>query len=181
MKIISGIYKNRKIHTIKKNILKPTPSIIRKILFEWINKYIKNKICLDCFSGTGSLGLESLSRKAKYVLLLEKNYKIYKIIKKNFKNINKKKFKIKKIDSILWLKKQKKKKYNIIFIDPPFKKKIYIYKIIKILENNKLIKKKSLIYIETYKKNKIKKPKKWIIYKQKIIHSTKIIVYKKIY
>ncbi len=180
MKIISGIYKNKKIYTLNNNKLKPTTSINKKILFEWINKNIINKKCIDCFAGTGSLSLEAISRKAKYTLLIEKNYKIANIIKKNFKNINKKKFKIKIKNSIKWLKKIKNIKYDIIFIDPPYEKINYINKIINIIEKNNIIKKKSLIYIETKKNNKIKIPHQWILCKKKIIHSSIIMLYKKI-
>ncbi len=181
MKIISGKYKNKKIYTLNNKKLKPTSSINKKILFEWINKYIINKKCIDCFAGTGSLSLEAISRKAKYTLIIEKNYKIANIIKKNFKDINKKKFKIKIKNSIKWLKKIKNIKYNIIFIDPPYKKKKYINKIINIIEKNNIIKKKSLIYIETQKQNNIYNiPSNWILYKKKIIHSTIMMLYKKI-
>ncbi len=176
MKIISGKYKGKIIYVIKKNILKPTTSITKKILFEWLNPFIKNKICLDCFAGTGSLSLESLSRKAKHVTLIEKNYKIAKLIKKNFKTIKNKYFKIYIKDSIKWLKKNKKK-FNIIFIDPPYKNN-YINNIIKLINENKIIKKNTFIYIETFKKNNnIIIPKKWILYKKKIIHSTKLLLY----
>ncbi len=176
MKIISGIYKGKKIYTIKNKILKPTTSIIKKILFEWLNPFIKNKICLDCFAGTGSLSLESLSRKAKHVTLIEKNYKITKLIKKNFKNIKTKYFKIYKNNSIKWIKKNKKQ-FDIIFIDPPYNNN-YINNIIQILKEKKIIKKQILVCIETFKNNNnIFIPKKWFLYKKKIKNSTKLLIY----
>ncbi len=176
MKIISGKYKGKKIYTLKKKLLKPTNSITKKILFQWLSPFIKNKICLDCFAGTGSLSLESLSRNAKHVTLIEKNYKISKLIKKNFKNIKNKYFKIYTKNSIKWLKKNKKK-FNLIFIDPPYNKN-YINKIIKLIKKNNIIKEKTFIYIETFKKNiNIKVPKKWFLYKEKIKHSTKLLLY----
>ncbi len=177
MKIISGKYKGKKIYTIKKKILKPTISIIKKILFEWLNPFIKNKICLDCFAGTGSLSLESLSRKAKHVTLIENNYKIFKLIKKNFENIKKKYFKLYKINLIKWFN-INKKKFDLIFIDPPYYNNNYINKIIKLIIKNKITKKKTFIYIETFKKNNnIIIPKKWFLYKKKIKYSIKILLY----
>ncbi len=168
IKITSGKFKNLNIKTIKNNLLKPTSINIRKTLFNWLYKYIKNKICLDCFSGTGILGMECISNNAKYVILLEKNYKIFNNIKKNFKNINNKNYKIININSLIWLKKKKNIIFDLIFIDPPYKMINLLNKSINIIENNKLIKKNSLIYIETYKKNNIIKiPKKWKIYKKK--------------
>ncbi len=177
MKIISGKYKGYKINIINKKILKPTNSITKKTLFEWLTPFIKNKICLDCFAGTGSLSLESLSRNAKHVTIIEKNYKIAKYIKKNFKKIKKKYFKLKIKNSISWIKKQKNIKFNLIFIDPPYKKN-YINKIIKLLEKKKFNYKNTFIYIETYIKNNIIKiPKTWMLYKKKQNHSTKFFLY----
>ncbi len=166
MKIISGKLKGKKIKILKDKSTKPTLSIIRKTLFDWLNPYIKNRICLDCFAGSGILSLESISRNVKHVTLIEKKYKTIKNIIKNFKNINKKKYSIINIDIISWLKKNKKK-FNLIFIDPPYKyNKINI--LIKLIVNNGLLKKKSFIYIETYKKNKsINFPKEWYLHKKK--------------
>lgn len=161
MKIISGNLKGIKINIPKNLNIRPTTSKTRKILFEWLNNFIKNKKCLDCFCGSGSLSIESISRKASHITILEINYKIIQILKKNLKNIKNKKFTIIKTNTIQWIKKNKKTAFDIIFIDPPYKMTNLLNKSINIIENNKLIKKKSLIYIETYRKNNIIKiPKK---------------------
>ncbi len=110
LKIIGGKFKGKKIKIIKDKFTKPTLVGIRKTLFDWLNPYIKNFICLDCFAGSGILSLECISRKAKHVTLIEKKYKIFKNIKKNFQQINKKKYSIINIDILIWLKKKKKKK-----------------------------------------------------------------------
>lgn len=178
IKIISGKFKNLNIKTIKNNLLKPTSINTRKTLFNWLYKYIKNKICLDCFSGTGILGMECISNNAKYVILLEKNYKIFNNIKKNFKKINNNNYKIININSLIWLKKKNNIKFDIIFIDPPYNKKNILNITIKYLEKNKHTKKNSFIYIETYKKNiTLKTPETWIIYKKKINKNNKHLLY----
>ncbi len=165
IKIIGGKFKGIKIKTLKDKNIKPTLVTIRKTLFDWLNPFIKNFKCLDCFAGSGILSLESISRYAKHVTLIEKKYKIFKNIKNNFKKIKKKKYSIVNINILTWLKK-KKIKYNLIFIDPPYKNN-NINLIIKLINKNNLSK-KSFIYIETYKKNKILNiPKKWKLYKKK--------------
>ncbi len=167
LKIIGGIFKGKKIKILKDKSTKPTLVGIRKTLFDWLNPFIKNFICLDCFAGSGILSLESISRRAKHVTVIEKKYKTFKNIKKNFKKIKKKKYSIINIDIFTWLKKKKKKKFDLIFIDAPYKNK-NINLIIKLIEKNNFLKKKSFIYIETYKKNKLLNiPKKWILYKKK--------------
>ncbi len=178
IKIISGKFRNIHIKTINNKLLKPTLINIRKTLFNWLNKYIKNKICLDCFSGSGILGIECLSNNAKYVILLEKNYKIFNNIKKNINNIKKTNYKIININSLIWLKKKNNIIFDIIFLDPPYKMTNLLNKCIKIIENNNLIKKNSLIYIETSKKNNnIKIPKKWKIYKKKKNNNNKFYLF----
>ncbi len=180
IKIISGKLKNIHIKTINNKLLKPTLIKVRKTIFNWLNNNIKNKICLDCFSGSGILGIECLSNNAKFVFFIEKNYKIYKNIKKNLKKINYKNYKIININLITWLKKNKNIKLDLIFIDPPYKMINILNKSIEIIEKNKLIKKNSLIYIETHKKNKyINIPNTWKIYKKKKNQNNKFFLFKK--
>ncbi len=166
MKIISGKFKGTNIKILNDKLVKPTSSKIRQTLFNWLNPYIKNYVCLDCFAGSGILSFESISRKAKHVTLIEKKYKITKNIIKNFKKIKKEKYLIINIDILTWLKKNKKK-FDLIFIDPPHKYN-KINNLIQLIKKNKILKKNSFIYIETYKKNKfIDIPPKWHLYKKK--------------
>ncbi len=177
IKIISGKYKGYKLKIYNSKKLKPTTSITKKILFDWIKNWIKNKICIDLFAGSGSLGLECLSRKSKYVIFIEKNFKIFKILKKNLYFINKKKYITININAISWIKKIKYINFDIIFIDPPYINN-YINNIIYIINNLKLKKKYILIYIEiSIYYNKINIPSNWILYKKKKIHSTYIFLY----
>ncbi len=180
IKIISGKLKGLKIKTIKNKFLRPTTNIIKKILFNWINLYIKNKTCLDCFSGTGSLSIEAISNNAKYIIILEKNYKFFKNIKKNLNKIKKNKYKLININTFIWLKKTLNKHFDIIFIDPPYKKNYYLNKTLYLINKNKLYNDNTLIYIETYKKNNfINIPKNWKIFKKKYKQNSLIILIKR--
>ncbi|MGX7583038.1 RsmD family RNA methyltransferase [Candidatus Vidania fulgoroideorum] len=152
MKILSGLYKGKKIVFSKKNkeYIKPTKSIVKKTLFNIIEKKIKNKICVDLFCGTGSLGLEAISRGAKKVYLVDNKKKIIKTISKFIKkNKIKNTFAINS-DYNVFLNEQKKK-FDVIFIDAPYK----MYKNIQsiIIDCSKRIKKNGFIYYENYSKN----------------------------
>jgi len=115
---------------------------------------IENSNCLDLFSGTGALGLEALSRRANSVLFIEKDKKTFIELKRNIANLNYKKNSLTLLEnSLKWLKNyddNNEFNFNIFFIDPPFGlnmiKKTYIA-----LEESKLIKKDSLIYVEAEK------------------------------
>lgn len=165
IRIISGIFKGRMIRTISVNLLRPTLNRIRETLFNWLIKKIPNAECLDCFSGSGSLSIESISRSAQYVTALEKNKQIFDNLKYNIQKLNIKNIKIIHTNALLWLKKQSYK-YDVIFLDPPYDNNI-LQEAIVIIENNKLIKKSGYIYIETKKNKDIQYPKSWVLYKNK--------------
>ncbi|AXN02271.1 16S rRNA (guanine(966)-N(2))-methyltransferase [Candidatus Purcelliella pentastirinorum] len=177
IRIISGKWKGKKIIIPNIKKLKPTKDIIKETLFNWIEPYIYKSSCLDCFAGSGSLGLEALSRNASSVTFLEKNKYIIKILKKNIKKLKILNTKIINTNALKWIKKTKKK-YNLIFIDPPFKTNL-ITQIVKIIKINKCLKNKSLIYIEKNNKDKnIKLPKNWEIYKTKYTKNITYSIYK---
>lgn len=85
--IISGKLKGKKIR-IKNNLnIRPTTNRIRETIFNWLSGYIKNARCLDCFAGSGALGIEAISRDAKFVTLLEVQKKNSYFIKRKHKAI----------------------------------------------------------------------------------------------
>ncbi|WP_343188238.1 16S rRNA (guanine(966)-N(2))-methyltransferase RsmD [Buchnera aphidicola (Ceratoglyphina bambusae)] len=170
MKIIAGKFKSRIIKINKNKKLKPTTNLMKKTLFNWLSNYIKNSKCLDCFSGSAALGIEAISRNAKFVTCLEKNFNIYKNILKNINNLSIKNIEIINVNSIIWLKKYGKP-YDIIFLDPPFKTTIINY-IITLLKKNNWTKKNTFIYLENQIKKKIFIPKNWKKYKKKTVGQT---------
>lgn len=127
MKIISGIYKARNILGYDIDGTRPTMDRVRESLFAMIQDYLDDKIVLDLFAGTGSLGLEALSNKAKYCYFNDSNIKCTNIIKQNIKNFNNSdKCTVLNFDYKKALKYLKEKgiKFDIIFLDPPYKMKI---------------------------------------------------------
>ncbi|CAL4317844.1 Ribosomal RNA small subunit methyltransferase D [Buchnera aphidicola (Chaitophorus populicola)] len=175
LRVISGIFKKQKINIQHSKYLRPTKNLIRETLFNWLNEYILNAKCLDCFSGSGILGIEAISRHAKLVTCLDINIKNINIINKNLKRLKIKSIKSVCTNTIQWLKKNSKP-YDIIFLDPPYYKYNLLNKVIFLLEQKKWTKKNTIIYIEheIYQKN-INIPENWILKKKK---QTKKIEYK---
>ncbi|WP_343126559.1 16S rRNA (guanine(966)-N(2))-methyltransferase RsmD [Buchnera aphidicola] len=174
IKIIGGKFRGRYLNSVKHIKIQPTNSRTKETLFNWLQKFIKNSICLDCFSGSGNLSIESASRNSLFITALEKNKKLFKIIQKTIS-----KFKIKNIhlhctNTLTWLKK-KGHPYDIIFLDPPFKKRHILQITIFLINQNDWIKKNSLIYIEKSKNfTTLIIPKNWICIKY---HYTRRISY----
>ena len=119
--IIAGKYKGRKIRNKNLKNVRPTQAKIKKSIFQ-ILEPIENKVVLDLYSGTGSIGLEFLSRGAKHVVMVEKSRFLANSINNNVNKIhNEKNFNIicSDVDKFLDMKFYQTK-YDIIFADPPY-------------------------------------------------------------
>ena len=74
MKVIAGIYKGRNIDTIKDSTTRPMMGIAREGIFNTLQFSFENANVLDLFAGSGSMGIEALSRGAKYVTFIEEYF-----------------------------------------------------------------------------------------------------------
>ncbi|CAL4042031.1 Ribosomal RNA small subunit methyltransferase D [Buchnera aphidicola (Anoecia corni)] len=170
IRIISGKFRSRiiKLPSFSYN-LRPTTSNMRETLFNWLNTVIKDSVCLDCFSGTGALSIESVSRGAKSVTSLEINKKLVNNIKKYLQLISISNINTICINSIIWLKKRNiKKQFDIVFIDPPFFQGL-VQRTINLLEEYNWLKEKSSIYIERENTStNLIIPNCWVLYKNKV-------------
>ena len=131
MRISSGQYKGKKILEPLDQNTRPLKDLTKESIFNIIkhsNKLdfnLNNSNILDLFSGVGSFGLEALSRNANFVTFVENYLSVLKILKKNIQNLNlgqKTKVIEKDILSNLNLA-ELNQKYDLVFIDPPFKEK----------------------------------------------------------
>ena len=84
VRIIGGLWRGRKLPVLLSQGLRPTSDRVRETLFNWLMHDIVGADCLDCFSGSGALGLEALSRQANSVVMLEKSPQVAKQLKQNF-------------------------------------------------------------------------------------------------
>ncbi len=152
MRIIGGYLKGKKISFIKTSSTRPLRDLVKESLFNtihhsnFINVNIKNSTVLDLYSGIGSFGIECLSREADSVTFVENNSQALEILKENLKKLDLEKkvflypYEIKKFLSKININ----KKFDIIFIDPPFaekefKEEIELIKKLKIFKKNHLI------------------------------------------
>ena len=131
MRIISGLFKGKKIIEPKDLKTRPLKDLTKESIFNIISHSNKFKInidkanILDIFSGVGSFGLECLSRGARYVTFIENYKSVILILKKNLSNLKlTNNFKIFEKDAFeLSTYKEINEKFDIIFLDPPYKEK----------------------------------------------------------
>ena len=183
MRIISGKYKGKKLLLPKDKNTRPLKDLVKVSIFNLLDhsKKIKKKLedssILDLFSGSGSFGIECLSRGSKFVYFFENYAGAINILEKNLSLFkNEKKFEIFKIDCFKFFNSYQKinKKFDIIFLDPPYKQNDLDKLLISIL-NIKLIKNDGIIIIHRYKKKKDKFPDSFKIIEEKIYGISKII------
>ena len=154
MRIISGNLRGKKIFEPLDKTTRPLKDLVKESVFNIINHSNKfeinlnNSIILDLFSGVGSFGLEALSRGASYTIFVENYFEVLPILKKNinYLNLNDKCLIFEK-DIFQDLDfKSFTKKFDIIFLDPPFKNENKYLLITKIYDS-KILNKKGIIII----------------------------------
>lgn len=149
LRIISGSLKGRLINVPQSKLIRPTTDRVRETLFNILNNKINfiGISVLDLYSGSGSLGIEALSRGANSVTFIEKNYKIYLNLLENLKALNlNNQCTVYQTDAVLYTKKTFEK-YDLILADPPFFE-FDIYEVVKNIKTNNLINNDGLIIIE---------------------------------
>jgi len=161
MRIISGLHKGKKINEPKDIKTRPLKDLTKESIFNIINHSNKFKIdikkskILDLFSGVGSFGIECLSRGAKNVVFIENYQKVLPVLKRNLDNL-------KNIENYEILEKDiydlntfenLDDKFEIIFLDPPYKDKNSKLLLNRIISND-LLNKKGIIIIHRHKNEK---------------------------
>ena len=128
--------------------MRPTSGKTRETLFNWLQFDIDGKTILDPFTGSGALGIEAISRGAEKVYFIEKNFKVYNILKSNLKILDSSQYKLINQDSLVHLEKENLKPFDIVFLDPPFNQGL-LPGILTLISKKKLINSKSKIYVES--------------------------------
>lgn len=129
---------------------------------------IRGAICLDAFAGSGSLGLEAFSRGAQEVIFIEQDIIAYKNLNNICKSFQAKEITVINNDVCAYLKqcsRQKIKKFDIIFLDPPFSEP-FPHDCLSIIDNANLLADNGLVYIE-YGQEVILDETVWQLHKQK--------------
>lgn len=87
MRIIAGEFKSRRLKSIPGLDTRPTPDRMRESLFSAIQPELDGAVFADLYAGTGSVGLEALSRGASSVIFVERHAKAAKILRENIASL----------------------------------------------------------------------------------------------
>tara|TARA_B110000438_G_C15812982_1_gene650573 strand:- start:270 stop:833 length:564 start_codon:yes stop_codon:yes gene_type:complete len=183
MRIIGGELKGSTLYLPENKETRPLKDISRESIFNLLmhsNKFsfeIKNSIVLDLYAGTGSFGLECLSRQASKVCFVERSINVIPILEKNIKKlklIEKSEILNDDIFKLNIKKNTFNSKFNLIFCDPPFKDKD-TSNLIDLISNNKLLESNGIIILHKNKNNNDKYPNFFNIIDERIYGISKII------
>ena len=158
MRIISGKARGTNLFTLKGNdITRPTLDRVKESIFNIIQNKIQDSIFLDLFSGSGAIGLEAASRGAKLAILCDKDKNAIQVIEKNIEKTHmQKQTELYMCDYELLIKNKIDNKLDIVYIDPPYKSN-YAINAIKLLLEKDLLKKDSIVILETDRLEDIEK------------------------
>ena len=182
MRIISGTFKSKKIFEPKDSSTRPLKDLTKESIFNIIvhsNKLkvdIKNSYVLDLFSGVGSFGIECISREAKHVTFIENYRGVLPILKKNLLSLKvDQKYQVVEQNILDGINlKNLINKFDIIFLDPPYKEK-NLQKILDNISNEKLLNTNGIIIIHRHKKSDDQLSKNFKVIEEKKYGISKII------
>lgn len=137
--------------TLKGDNTRPTTDRVKESLFNILAPFIEGSTVLDLFSGSGSLGIEALSRGAKKAILVDKSVESVEIIKENLCNT--------KLDQIAKVLNNEYKqainllishneRFDLVFLDPPYDKGLVLESIL-LLQESELLLSGAIIVCET--------------------------------
>jgi 16S rRNA (guanine966-N2)-methyltransferase len=126
MRIIAGKYRGHQLVAFKADHIRPTTDRVKETLFNKLQFQMQDANVADLFCGTGNLGIEALSRDAKFCTFVEKNPKSVAIARQNLEKLKvpAKDYKIIVMDVIAFLKSYSGDSFDVILADPPFTEKM---------------------------------------------------------
>ena len=167
IRIIGGQWRGRKLPVPDSPGLRPTTDRVRETLFNWLAPSMVDARCLDCFAGSGALGLEALSRYAASTTLLEMERHVAQQLQKNLATLKAEHGKVVNTNTLTYLN-QSGTPHDVVFVDPPFRKGL-LEETLNLLEVNGGLADGALIYVESEVENGLPPvPANWSLHREKI-------------
>jgi len=165
MRIISGKAKGVRLSALSSKQTRPILDRAKESMFSILGDSVLDSVVLDLFAGTGSLGIEALSRGANRCLFVENSTNAIKVIKKNLREANLlKRTVVLKINVFRLLNfiKNKDIKFDLILVAPPYKlldidcgNRKRIFSLLEEFVSRQIISEKGIIVLQHHKKQKV--------------------------
>ncbi|MBM81397.1 MAG: 16S rRNA (guanine(966)-N(2))-methyltransferase RsmD [Planctomycetaceae bacterium] len=190
MRIISGKYRRRKLLSNSGRTTRPITDRAKEYLFEHIRFEVRDRCVLDAFSGTGSLGLEAISRGSSSVVFIEQDRKAHELLRRNVEAIGveephlcwradilKTSFRPKTPETLF--------PYSLVFFDPPYRMiqdlrpKQEIYRSLTRLAKETVTTDDVLLVLRTPEHSKFEMPECWELRRHLYISTMTLYLYHK--
>lgn len=122
LRIIAGKWRGRRLQAPDRPALRPTPARARETLFNWLRDDILGARCLDLFAGSGALGFEALSRGAAMAVMVESDAGLITALREQAARLDSHGHRIEPAEALDWLQRAACAPFDVIFLDPPFKR-----------------------------------------------------------
>ena len=175
MRVIAGKYKSRKLDMPNKEDTRPTTDKTKEAIFSMLEGRVENSIGIDLFAGSGSLGIEALSRGAMKFYFVENHSGAIKTLASNISKLEIRNCEIMRQDFRDFLRSKKGAKFSLIFIDPPYDKKEYYDQALELISKNHLLSIEGTIVLEKSANIHVEIPHNLAIYNKKKYGNTKVL------
>ncbi|MCC6207721.1 MAG: 16S rRNA (guanine(966)-N(2))-methyltransferase RsmD [Gammaproteobacteria bacterium] len=148
LRIIGGQWRSRRIEFATVAGVRPTADRIRETLFNWLREAIPGARCLDLYAGSGALGFEALSRGARSVVFVDQDIRVVQQLQTNAALLGAQGAEIVWSDALEYLAQGGRDKFDVVFLDPPFRDDV-IGELCRKLEHHGLLASQACIYLES--------------------------------
>jgi 16S rRNA (guanine966-N2)-methyltransferase len=151
LRVISGLARGRKLHSVPGDTTRPITDRVKESLFNIIGKDIQEASFLDLFAGTGSVGIEALSRYAEFVRFVDKDYLAIKTIHTNLDTTGLgSQSEVIKMDSFSILENRPDRRFDYIYLAPPQYKGLWIRALLALDKNIGWISKDGWVVVQIH-------------------------------
>ncbi|MEX2116040.1 MAG: 16S rRNA (guanine(966)-N(2))-methyltransferase RsmD [Bacteroidota bacterium] len=122
MRIIAGMYRGRTLAALRDLSIRPTADRVKQTIFDILSSRVELEGIgvLDLFAGSGSLGLEALSRGASHVTFIEKARSSLEALEKNIRKLGCEDRSTMHQADVFWFLRNAHQPYDLVFVDPPY-------------------------------------------------------------
>lgn len=153
MRIISGIAGGRKLKMPKGGLTRPAMNMVKEATFNILGQLVTDAIVLDLFAGSGSLGIEALSRGAKSAVFVDSSKDCIKTIWHNLKLTGfDNQSEVYCMSCIRFVKKKFQEPFDIVFVDPPYQKNL-VSPLLPVIEKSDSFNSDTIFIIERQKRD----------------------------
>ena len=159
MRVISGIARGKKLEAPEGLHTRPVTDQIKQAIFNSWQFKVAESSFLDLFAGSGSMGIEAISRGASYTIFVDNDTHAINIINKNLKScpFDSKKYKVIQADvfQVIQQLDSQKKQFDIIYLDPPYTVDEIFIPVMEAMGNSNLLEENGILAIRTKKEKEL--------------------------